>query len=371
MKELSDRFPDLRFALIREWLVNPGGSEEVFRQVHEMVEAPVFTSIFNPVKFPWLAGADIRASRISKLPGAFTKHYIYSPMMPRVYRGFDLSPFDVILTDSHSFAHHARKRAGALHICYYHTPARALWAPEVDDRAKGMVKRTLVARLKKLDLGASKNPDVIFANSHTIAERLERVYGRQADAVIYPPVDVGKYLDVERSDDSEGLLYWGRLVPYKRVDLAIQAAIALGARLNIVGSGPDEGRLRKMAQGHPNIVFQGRLPDVALKKLMSRSRAVVFPAYEDFGIVPVEAMAAGLPVVAFGEGGAKETVKPEFGVQFTKQTAEAMAESIRALDTKHVDLDAMRAHAKSFDASVFRRRYFELASKAIEEHFGK
>lgn len=371
MKELSTRFPDLRFALIREWLVNPGGSEEVFRQIHEMVDGPVFTSIYNPAKFPWLSRSDVRASRVSKMPGALTRHYIYSPIMPRVYRSFDLAPFDVILSDSHSFAHHALKRRGALHICYYHTPARALWAPQVDDRAQGMLKKVVASRLKALDLRASKNPDVILANSQTIADRIEQVYGRKVDAVIYPPVEAAKYIDVERINDSDGLLYWGRLVPYKRVDIAIEAAIAVGAKLNIVGSGPDENRLRRLAEGHSEITFHGRLSDDDLKRLMSKAKAVVFPAYEDFGIVPVEAMAAGLPVIAFGKGGAKETVTPEFGVQFDEQSPACLAQAIRELDKRKFDPVALRTHALKFDVSVFRSRYLEAASRAIEEHLEK
>jgi glycosyltransferase involved in cell wall biosynthesis len=307
---------------------------------------------------------------VQKLPLALKKHYIYAPLLAGVYRRFDLREFDVVLSDSHSFAHGVQRSPKGLHICYYHTPARSLWVPEIDRRASGgLIKPLIAKRLKVLDLAASKRPDILLANSRTTAARIEKFYGRRVAEVIYPPVETAKFLKIERKDDHAGLLCWGRLIPYKRVDLAIGAAKKLGMKLNIVGSGPMEASLRSQAGEDPLIEFHGRLSDEALHDLMAHSRAVIFPGYEDFGIVPVEALAAGLPVVAFGEGGATETVLPQFGSLFKHQTVDSLAEAILKLDNVEFDVDAARAHAMTFDASRFRERYRAVVEASIKAHF--
>lgn len=315
----------------------------------------------------------MHTSVVQRLPLALKKHYLYAPVMPYVYGKFPTTDYDVILSDSHSFAHHAPKRPGALHVNYFHTPARSLWLPEIDDRASSghlaPIKRLIARRLRALDLEAAKKPDVLFANSRTTAARILRFYDREVDAVIYPPVDTEKWRDVERVSDECGLLMWGRLIDYKRFDLAIEAARATGYRLQIVGTGPSEDKLRQMAAGSKKIVFHGRLPDADLKSLMGRCFAVLFPGYEDFGIVPVEAMAAGLPVVAYGAGGASETVLPEYGELFHEQTVDGLVEAIRRLEKRSFDPQSLMAHASEFDAAVFRSRYRRAVESAVDRHF--
>lgn len=362
----------MKFALVHDWLTVPGGAEDVFREMVDLFPGVVFTSQFDRSRIKFLEAHEVRTSYVQRLPWALKRHYIYAPLLAGVYSRFDLSEFDVILSDSHSFAHGVRKRPDALHICYYHTPARSLWVPEIDRRASGGIVKPLIAkRLKTLDLRASKRPDVVLANSKTTAARIERFYGRPVQEVIYPPVETSAFASVPRLGDEEGLLVWGRLIPYKRTDLAIRAAIRTGQKLNIVGSGPMQGRLEELAGGAKHVVFHGRLSDEDLHRLMSRSRAVLFPGYEDFGIVPVEALAAGLPVVAYGQGGATETVLPQFGVLFAEQTEEALAEAIRRLDTLEFDVAAARAHAKTFDRSIFRERYRQVVESSIAAHFGE
>lgn len=361
---------NLRIALVHDWLTVPGGSEDVFREIAHMYPGVVFTSQFDSSRIRFLEGYEVRTSFVQGLPLALKKHYLYAPILADVYADMDVAGFDLILSDSHSFAHGVRKDPGALHICYYHTPARSIWTPEIDDRATGgWLHRMIANRIRRLDWEASKGPDIALANSRTTAERVERFYRRPVAKVIYPPVEVSKWLSVPRLGEQEGFLYWGRLIPYKRVDLAIEAAKQLGFRLNIVGSGPSEQSLRELAEGHPNIRFHGRLPDSDLRAIMAQSKAVLFPCYEDFGIVPVEAMAAGLPVVAYGVGGASETVLPEFGSLFFDQTAEGLVEAVKSLDGRHFDSDAMRAHAKSFDVEQFRARYRAVVDSAVEKHF--
>lgn len=361
----------MKFALVHDWLTVPGGAEDVFREMVDLFPGTVFTSQFDASRIRFLQGMEVRTSYVQRLPWALKRHYIYAPLLAGVYSRFDLREFDVVLSDSHSFAHGVRKRADALHICYYHTPARSLWVPEIDRRASGgFVKPLIARRLKTLDLIASKRPDVLLANSRTTAARIEKFYGRQVQEVIYPPVRTDQFLDIPREGTDQGLLYWGRLIPYKRIDLAIDAARRLGCRLNIVGSGPLEGELRARAAGDSNIVFHGRLPDADLHRLMARSRAFVFPGYEDFGIVVVEALAAGLPVVAFGQGGATESVLPRFGVLFERQTVDDLVGAIERLEDLDFDEAGARAHAQTFDREVFRSRYRAVVEASIERHFG-
>jgi glycosyltransferase involved in cell wall biosynthesis len=365
---------ELRFALVHDWLTVPGGSEDVLREVCDLYPGVVFTSQWDRSRIRFLKDREVRTSAIQSLPWALSRHYLYAPVLPGVYRNFRLDEFDVVLSDSHSFAHGVRQRPGALHVCYYHTPARSLWVPEVDDRATSgplaPLKRLIAQRLRRLDLAASRNPDVLIANSETTAERIRRFYGREVERVIYPPVDTQKWADVGHESDAMGLLYWGRLVRYKRVDLLIEAVRRTGDRLQIVGAGPSEEALKAQAAGMPNVTFHGRLSDADLKVLMAQCRAFAFPAYEDFGIVAVEAMAAGMPVVCYGVGGAAESVTPEFGVRFGVQTADAVVEAIRLLGTKEFDPAATRAHAARFDVSRFRREYRETVDAAIARHFG-
>ncbi len=361
----------VKIALVHDWLTVPGGAEDVFREMVDLYPGTVFTSQFDASRIRFLEGLDVRTSYVQRLPWALKRHYIYAPLLAGVYSRFDLREFDVVLSDSHSFAHGVRKRPDALHICYYHTPARSLWVPEIDRRASGgLVKPLIARRLRVLDLAASKRPDVLLANSRTTAARIEKFYGREVREVIYPPVRTDKFLGIPRLGDEEGLLYWGRLIPYKRIDLAIAAAKRLGCRLNIVGSGPLEGQLRAQAEGAPNIVFHGRLTDEKLHQLMSLSKAFVFPGYEDFGIVVVEALAAGLPVVAYGQGGATESVLPGFGVLFEHQTVDDLVSAIRRLDDLDFDEARARAHARTFDREVFRDRYRSVVDECIATHFG-
>lgn len=357
-----------RIALVHDWLTVPGGAEEVLREIHDLFPGDVFCSQFDAKRFPWLDGARVTPTALQGLPGSLTRHAIYAPLMPAAYRQFDLRNYDLILTDSHSFAHQAVPARGALHIVYYHTPARSLWVPEIDDRAsRTPIHKAIAARLKKLDLEASKHPDVLISNSQTTADRIKRFYGRDVSHVIYPPVNTAPWQSITpRGGDA--LITWGRLVPYKRVDLAIAAAMASETLLHVVGDGPQRPALEALASNSPWIRFHGRLSDDALHNLLGECRAAVFPGYEDFGIVPVEAMAAGIPVIAFDAGGAAETVPEGLGIRFAEQTADSLVDAIRRLDSLEVTSQALRNHASRFDRSVFRKQYSEAIAHAWAAH---
>ena len=357
-----------KVAIVHDWLTVMGGAEEVLRVVHDVIPTvPIYVAQFNPEKLTWLQGKDVRTHWISGMPLSKTKHYLYAPVLADCYRSFDLSEFDLVITFSHTFAHHSKPGLNAAHFCCYHSPARSLWFPEIDGRAgSGAVRKAIVNRLKRLDLEAAKNPTYIVGNSRTIAKRVEETYNRPVDNVLYPSVDVDKWLDTPRVSDEEGYTIWSRLIPYKKFDLAIQAAKIGGFKLNIVGSGPYESTLKEMAQGMPNVSFHGRLADSDLKNLLSRSRGVLFPAYEDFGIVPVEAMASGLPVVVYDKGGASETVTAEFGEHISEQTPQQIADAIARLEKRSFDPEKLKEHSKAFGVERFQREFLEYLELTLE-----
>jgi len=357
-----------KVAIVNDWLTNMGGAEEVLKVVHEMLPSvPIYVAQFNPEKLKWLQGKDVRPHKVSSLPLSNTKHYLYAPVLADCYRSFNLKEFDVLITLSHTFAHNARPAEHAANLCYYHSIARALWFPEIDGRAgSGLIRKNIVKRLKRLDLEAAKNPTMLLSNSTTISKRIESVYHRPIDKVVYPNVDVNKWLDTPRKSDSEGYTMWSRLIPYKKFDLAIQAAKLGGFKLNIVGTGPYEEALKEMAKDMPNVVFHGRLPDADLKDLLSQSRGVLFPAYEDFGIVPVEAMAAGLPVVVYDQGGAAETVTKEFGEHISQQTPDQVWDAVQRLEKRSFDPDRLKEHSKAFGVERFQNEFLDYLELAIE-----
>src|SRR5688572_24996592 len=224
---------EARVALVHDWLTVPAGSEEVFAEICTMFPGTVFSAQIDVDRCKFLEGYDIRPSIVQKLPWALKRHYIYAPILPYVYARMKFQDFDLILSDSHSFAHGVKKRPGALHINYYHTPARALWVPSIDKRAsKTFAHRAVASHLRRLDLIASKRPDILLANSQTTADRIEKFYGRKVHKIIYPPVHTTRWTQVKRESEDEGLLYWGRLIDYKKVDVAIEAVRVTGHKLN-------------------------------------------------------------------------------------------------------------------------------------------
>jgi glycosyltransferase involved in cell wall biosynthesis len=358
LDELRERFP--RVAVVHEWLTIPGGSEDVVVQLLEMFpRAELFTSVYDPEPWPAIiTERPVHASYLSRIPGASTHYPKLLPLMTAAYRSFDLSRFDLVLSSSHACAKNVRVPEGVPHICYCHTPMRYAWDEslllgEELGRATRVALPLVLRRLRRQDVRGASSPDAFIANSRHVAERIRRYYGRTAE-VVNPPVDVARLLTRPRHA-GEHYLVFGRVVPYKRVELAVAACARLSRPLQVAGEGRALASVRAAASGAEGVQLLGGVSDAERDALMGSARALLFPGEEDFGIVPVEAQAAGLPVIAYGVGGACETVLDgRTGVLFDEQTPVSLARAIERFERLSIDPDECRRNAARFGTERFR-----------------
>jgi glycosyltransferase involved in cell wall biosynthesis len=357
----------VRVALVHDWLTGMRGGErclEVFCELFPDADLYTLLHVRGSVS-PVIERRRVVTSFIQRLPDAARRYRSYLPLFPAAIRRFDLRGYDLVLSSSHAVAKGVRVPRGALHVCYCFTPMRYVWDlydAYFGPRASGLTRvlmPPLAAALRRWDRRTAGGVHHFVGISRFIADRIRRCYGREAD-VIYPPVDVARFRIEERPEDF--YLVVSALAPYKRVDLAVAAATRLGRRLLVVGTGPEERRLRAAAS--PSVEFLGWKDDPQVAELYARCRALLFPTVEDFGITPLEAMAAGRPVIALGQGGALETVvppggaAPPTGLFFARQTADDLAEAILRFEAGAVTFEpkALRRHAETFDRPLFKER---------------
>jgi glycosyltransferase involved in cell wall biosynthesis len=360
----------MRVALVHDYLNQYGGAERVLEVLHELFPAaPIFTSMYDPERLPpSYRRYDIRTSFMQHLPGVTRKHQAYLPCYPIAFESFDLSGYDLVISNSSAWCKGVITPPETVHVCYCLTPMRWAWRYREYVEREGfgrLIRLGLPAAMTALrvwDVASAQRVDHFLAISQAVANRVRKFYRRQAE-VIYPPVETGRFSTTRPPGDY--YLIVSRLVPYKRVDLAVEAFGRLGLPLKIAGDGRDLAELRRRAT--PNVHFLGRVSDAEVVELIQGCRAFLFPGEEDFGIAPVEAQAAGRPVVAFGAGGALDTVVDGLtGVHFAEQSAEALAAAIRRLESLALTPAAIAAHAAQFDTAVFRERlsrYVELAAR--------
>jgi glycosyltransferase involved in cell wall biosynthesis len=358
----------VRVAFIHDYLTQFGGAERVLLAMHGLYpNAPIYTSIYNPEAFEGaFEDFDVRTTWLQKIPYAGRSFRALLPLYPRAFEALDLSEFDLVISSTSSFAKGVRVRNGAVHVSYIHTPTRFLWrqdeyAFEVAPFWSRPMLAAVLPALKRWDYAAAQLPTHVIANSHNVAERISASYGRSSD-VIHCPADIEAFSAVPATQVGAYYLVATRMLRYKRVHLAIEACREIGAPLVIIGGGPDESRLRSLAG--QSVRFTGRVSDAARASLFACARAVIVPGEEDFGLVPVEASAAGRPTVAYGAGGALETVvEGVTGVFFREPTAAALAQALRDLNPAAFDVAAMRAHAETFSAARFREQFAALLAR--------
>ena len=375
----------MRIALVHDYLNQYGGAEKVLEAFVEIFpDAPIYTLLYDEkITDKFFPEKKIRASFLQKFPFIKKHHRFFPPLMPLAVEKLNLSDYDVVLSDSAAFGKGVITEPETLHICYCHTPIRYAW----DDSHK-YIKEFSMAKLAKLfvpifmnylrlwDREAACRVDKFICNSKFVSQRIKKYY-KQDSEVIYPPVDSEYYSigDNNLKDPAKspaatnGASYFlivGRLLPYKRIDMAIEAFNKLELPLKIIGSGPEMGKLKKMANW--NIEFLGEIIGEKLKEYYQNCQALIFPQEEDFGIVALEAMACGKPVIAYRGGGALESVlEGKTGVFFNEQTVDSLAGAVRDFQSQKFNPDAIRNHALKFDKEIFKKKIKDFIEKSYKE----
>jgi glycosyltransferase involved in cell wall biosynthesis len=363
----------MKVALVYDILNQMGGAERVVLAFHEMFpDAPLYTTIYAPQRVdPAFRQMDVRTSFMQKFPMVKNHHQPFLPFYPFAIETLDLRGYDLVISNSASFAKGVITRPETLHICYCHTPMRWCWnyyeyveREKLGKLARGVLP-FLITGLRLWDQTTAMRVDHFIANSPVTAERIRKYYRRDS-VVIPPPVDAQRFHFDPATQPEDYFLVVSRLIPYKRIDLAIQACNKLNLPLIVIGNGRDRDKLQKMAG--PTIRFMGRLSDEEVLHYFSHCRALLFPGEEDFGITPLEAMASGRPVIAYGAAGALASVVDGVtGAFFKEQTVESLASVLASFDERQFDPQTIRNHALEFDVPRFRRRILQFIEAKIHE----
>jgi len=361
----------LRVTIAHEWLTTLGGSERVVETLLEAYPgSPVYTTFLSDRNLPdSVRSWDVRTSFVQRLPFLQRISQKYIPLFPLAFESFDMTGYDVVITSSSACSKGVLTGPETLNICYCYTPLRYAWQPHLDQRlgsANPLVKAgndLVVHYLRLWDRLASDRVDHFIAISDHVAARIAKFYRREA-AVIYPPVDVERFPVIECTRDY--FLVVSRLVPYKRVELAVEAFTKLGLPLKVVGEGPERERLRAMAG--PTVEFLGFVPEADLPELISGCLALIFPGEEDFGIVPVEAMAAGRPVIGLARGGFLESaIDGRTAVMFPEATVESLIDAVSRFRPLDFDPAKLSRHASKFSKERFKKEFAEFVAARVKE----
>ncbi len=364
-----------RIAIVHEWFTSHAGSEKVVEQILRIYPNADLYSLVNflPEELRYFIGhKPVNTSFIQRLPFAKNHFRNYLPLMPAAIEQFDLSDYDLVISSHHAVAKGILTRPDQLHISYVHTPLRYGWELQhqylrqagLTRGLKSVLTRAILHYLRLWDVASANRVDKYVANSRYVARRIEKTYRRSAE-VIYPPVDTQRFSGENAKVREDFYLVVSRFVPYKRVDLAIAAFNELGLPLVVIGDGPGRKALQKMAA--PNISFLGKQTDSVVSNYMQRCRGFIFPPEEDFGITPVEAQAAGAPVIAYAKGGQAETVMHErTGLLFSHQTVESLVHSVKRLQASVDQFEAARLieNAQRFSIAQFHSQFQNFVEKA-------
>jgi glycosyltransferase involved in cell wall biosynthesis len=354
----------MNVALVHDYLNQRGGGERVFAHIaRAWPESPIYTSLYDERAlgdtFP---ATRVRPSYLSRIPFANRWFRPLAPLYPRAFESFDLRGYDAIVSSTTSWSKGVRVPAGAVHVCYINTVSRFAFAPE---EYVPRFARPFVDGLIAWDRAAARRPTRFVANSRNVARRIEKFYGRESD-VLHCPVDLDRFTVGPGGGDY--FIVATRLLPYKRVDLAIRAAALANVPLLVAGSGPAEQSLRELARGTTTTML-GYVSDRRLNELVGNARAAIVPGEEDFGLVPLEAAAAGRPAIAYRAGGALETiVEDETGAFFDDPNAGSLAAALRTFDSTRYDAQRLRAHAEQFSPERFIASLRDIVDRVYREN---
>lgn len=363
---------DLKVALVCDWLTVPAGAERVILEFHELFpKAPIYTTLYKKERFPQFRDADVHESYLRFIPGARSAHQLFFPLMPRAFERMDFSEYDIVISSSHSAAKGIITKPGTLHISYCHSPMRYVWdqSHEYQERYKPFrflkfLYQPVLHRIRMWDRLAAERVDVFIANSHFVKERIKKYYKRDSH-VLWPPVDLQRF--TPSSKKTENYLAVGRLTPYKRFDLVVEVANKKKLPLKIVGEGPELAALKRKAG--PTVEFLGRVSEDELPELYQKSKALLFPQVEDFGIVPLEAMASGTPVIAYKAGGALDTIEEGVsGLFFDDQNADSLVAAVERFEKKKWDAEKVAKSVQIFSRAHFKTKFLHFLEKSWKEH---
>ncbi len=363
----------MKVALVHDWLTGMRGGEKVLLSLARLFpDAPIFTLLHvRGSVAPELEARDIRTTFVQHLPGVDRRYRHYLPLFPAAAAAIDLGGFDLVISSSHCVAKGVRTPPGAVHLCYCHTPMRYVWDRYADyfgpgrvSPLEGLLIRYMAEGLRAWDTATAGRVHRFVANSRYVAGRIRRYYGRAAE-VIPPPVDT-EFFTPGADGPGEFDLLVSALAPYKRVDVALEAYRGTGRPLRIVGTGPERAALK--AKAPPEVSFLGWVDDETLRDLYRRCRAVLMLGVEDFGIVPLEAMACGRPAIVFGEGGGMESVLPgQTGLVFHESTPAALRAVVDSLEGVGFNGVTLRARAEAHSRSAFESRFRAFVDRALAE----
>jgi glycosyltransferase involved in cell wall biosynthesis len=369
----------MKTCFVHEYLIDYGGAEQVLKGFLEIwPNSPIFTLIYDKEGNckDIIQSTKVVGSFLNKFPFARRKHRAYLPLMPLAIEQFDLSDYDVVISESHAIAKGVITGPDQLHISYIHTPMRYAWDMQsqylkdagLDKGLRGFFARVLLHYLRIWDIRTVTGVDYFVANSKFIAQRIMKLYKREA-AVIYPPVDIDRFSVGTEKEDFYVTI--SRLVSYKKVDLIIRAFEHLeDKKLVVIGDGPEMKSLKKIAPS--NVILMGFQSEAVIEDMLQRARAFIYAAVEDFGIVPVEAQACGTPVIAYGKGGVLETViEGETGYFFEEQSVDSLREAIVTFErSAPLDPNLIRQNAERFNKSRFLREMSTFVEEKVKDRFG-
>ncbi len=352
-----------KVAIVCDWLTNMGGAEHLVYSLHKAFpDAPIYTSVFDAEKCPKFKNLDIRTTYLQKFPRALrNKHQLFPVLRWRAFAKLDLSEFDIVISSASAEAKGIKVKPGAKHVCYCHTPTRYYWS-HYEEYLKNpgfgwlnplirLILPVFVGWMRKLDLKAAASVDEFIANSHEVQARIKKYYNRDSK-IIFPPVEVERVQPKGPVDKANFYLTVGRQIPYKRIDLAIKACNKLSKKLIVIGQGSEHQKLVDLAG--PTIKFRTDVDDLEIVEYFQQAKAFIFPSLEDFGIVPVEAMAAGTPVIAYQQGGALDyVIEGKTGTFFEKQTTDSVANAIQNFEKLNLNSQEITKYANKFSEKRF------------------